>query len=200
MDWRGVGSRSITSTGGLSHQLVPGTRRLSKRGNKMLLATRTGRRLRTPVEIPTKKTFSQTLALPKTAPSAVHSPVLPNGDPFTSLPPLIRASVSNTLLYKPAAILHPVIVLVPWFPGLSLNTRPSAKPISRTTLQSSAGPASPIPQRCFLTHRPCSDRCRHIMFCCQPADAIPWHPHRRLGGGVLLTTAPRSSSSSNHKP
>jgi hypothetical protein len=77
----------------------------------MLLAMRTGR-LHTPVEIPTKKAFLQTLALPNTAPSALQLPVLPNGADFTSLPPLIRASVPNTLLCKPATIFQTVIIFV----------------------------------------------------------------------------------------
>jgi hypothetical protein len=89
---------------------VTGTRRLSKRGKEMF-AMRTGR-LHTPVEIPTKKTFLQILALPNTAPSTLQLPVLPNGAVFTSLPPLIRASVPNTMLCKPATIFRTVIVFV----------------------------------------------------------------------------------------
>lgn len=69
MVWRGVGSRSITSTGGLSHQFVPGLCLQSKRGNEILLAMR----LHTPVEISTKKSFLQILAPPKTVPSALQA-------------------------------------------------------------------------------------------------------------------------------
>ncbi|KAF4445885.1 hypothetical protein F53441_10411 [Fusarium austroafricanum] len=66
--------------------------------------------------------------------------------------------------------------LVPVLPGFSLNTHPPGQMPRAERLAALGCSRVTHTQRGFQARLSCSDRFRHIMSCCQLADAIPWHP------------------------
>lgn len=172
MVWRGVGSRSITSTGGLSHQVVPGLCLQSTKGNEILLAMR----LHTPVEISTKKTFLQILAPPKMVPSALQARrVTQWSDIIVAASPDWGKRLKYTALrvryFSPSCHL-----LAPVLSRVSHSVHPLGKCHEQDDLAALGCSRVTHTQRGFQARLPCSNRFRHIMSCCKPADAIPWHP------------------------
>ncbi|KAH7249418.1 hypothetical protein B0J15DRAFT_56571 [Fusarium solani] len=196
----GRGEHSNHIYGGVITFISPGVTPSVKDGKRDLDCYETVA-LQTPAEISTKKSPIRHIALPRRGARRLTRPAaLPEGAVSAWLPPPNRTSASNTQC--PARPPLFTVSFSPWSSGSQGS--PQYTPPWKCQEQSTCSPRL-LPRHPLHEHVP-----KHVVpaaigadtscLAASLADAVPWHPHRLQGGGVLLTSAPRTPRSSNHKP